>query len=73
LAINKFSSGALHGSLSQGIRDRIMDQFRQGHISILIATDLAARGIDVAAISYVVNYHFNLHQLILVILYGLWI
>ncbi|WP_300977337.1 DEAD/DEAH box helicase, partial [Flavobacterium sp.] len=57
LAINKFSSGALHGSLSQGIRDRIIDQFRQGHINILIATDLAARGIDVAAISYVVNYH----------------
>ncbi|MGL2986044.1 DEAD/DEAH box helicase [Flavobacterium sp. RSSA_27] len=57
LAIHKFSSGALHGSLSQGIRDRIMDQFRQGHISILIATDLAARGIDVAAVSYVVNYH----------------
>lgn len=57
LAINKFSSGALHGSLSQGIRDRIMDQFRQGHINILIATDLASRGIDVAAISYVVNYH----------------
>ena len=57
LAINKFSSGALHGSLSQGIRDRIMNQFRQGHINILIATDLAARGIDVAAISYVVNYH----------------
>ncbi len=57
LAINKFSSGALHGSLSQGIRDRIMEQFREGHINILVATDLAARGIDVAAISYVVNYH----------------
>jgi superfamily II DNA/RNA helicase len=57
LAINKFSSGALHGSLSQGIRDRIMEQFREGHISILVATDLAARGIDVKEISYVVNYH----------------
>ncbi|TRX42944.1 DEAD/DEAH box helicase [Flavobacterium restrictum] len=57
LAINKFSSGALHGSLSQGIRDRIMEQFRGGHITILVATDLAARGIDVAAITYVVNYH----------------
>ena len=57
LAINRFSSGALHGSLSQGIRDRIMDQFREGHINVLVATDLAARGIDVAAISYVVNYH----------------
>jgi ATP-dependent RNA helicase DeaD len=57
LAINRFSSGAIHGSLTQPIRDRIMDQFRAGHINILVATDLAARGIDVAAISYVVNYH----------------
>ncbi|MBC7642396.1 MAG: DEAD/DEAH box helicase [Flavobacterium sp.] len=57
LAINKFSSGALHGSLSQGIRDRIMEQFRNGYINVLIATDLASRGIDVASISYVVNYH----------------
>lgn len=57
LAIHKFSSGALHGSLSQGIRDRIMGQFREGHIDILVATDLAARGIDVKEISYVINYH----------------
>lgn len=57
LAINKFSSGALHGSLSQPIRDRIMEQFRAGYINILVATDLAARGIDVKEISYVVNYH----------------
>lgn len=57
LAINKFSSGALHGSLSQPIRDRIMGQFREGHIDILVATDLAARGIDIKEISYVVNYH----------------
>ena len=57
LAINKFSSGALHGSLTQPIRDRIMEQFRAGYINILVATDLAARGIDVKEISYVVNYH----------------
>lgn len=57
LAINKFSSGAIHGSLSQGIRDRIMGQFREGFIDILVATDLAARGIDVKETSYVVNYH----------------
>lgn len=57
LAINKFSSGAIHGSLTQGIRDRIMGQFREGHIDILIATDLAARGIDVKDVTYVVNYH----------------
>jgi len=57
LAINKFSSGAIHGSFSQGMRDRIMGQFREGFIDILVATDLAARGIDVKEISYVVNYH----------------
>jgi ATP-dependent RNA helicase DeaD len=57
LAINKFSSGAIHGSLTQGIRDRIMGQFRAGYIDILVATDLAARGIDVKEVSYVVNYH----------------
>jgi len=57
LAINKFSSSGLHGSLSQGIRDRVMGQFRDGNIDILVATDLAARGIDVKEISYVVNYH----------------
>ena len=57
LAINRFSSGAIHGSLSQPIRDRMMGQFREGHIDILVATDLAARGIDVREIEYVVNYH----------------
>ena len=57
LAINKFSSGAIHGSLTQGIRDRIMEQFRAGYIDILVATDLAARGIDVKNLEYVINYH----------------
>ncbi len=57
LAINKFSSGAIHGSLTQGIRDRIMGQFREGYIDILVATDLAARGIDIKEIAFVVNYH----------------
>ena len=61
LAINKFSSGAIHGSLAQTIRDRIMEQFREGHIDILVATDLAARGIDVKEISYVVNYLSLIH------------
>ena len=57
LAIRKISSGALHGSLTQGIRDRIMNQFREGYIDILVATDLVARGIDVKELAYVVNYH----------------
>ncbi len=63
LAINRFSSGAIHGSLTQPIRDRIMDQFRAGNINILVATDLAARGIDVKEIAYVVNYHLpDVHE-----------
>ncbi|MEH6680210.1 MAG: DEAD/DEAH box helicase [Sediminicola sp.] len=57
LAINKFSVGALHGSLAQPVRDRIMGQFREGHIHILVATDLAARGLDIKETAYVVNYH----------------
>ncbi|HLW38911.1 MAG TPA: DEAD/DEAH box helicase [Brumimicrobium sp.] len=57
LAIRKISSGALHGSLTQGIRDRIMEQFREGFIGILVATDLVARGIDVKELGFVVNYH----------------
>ncbi len=57
LAINKISSGAIHGSLTQGIRDRIMEQFREGYINNLVATDVAARGIDIKNVSYVVHYH----------------
>lgn len=57
LAIHKFSSGALHGSLTQPIRDRIMSQFRANQIHLLIATDLAARGLDVEANSFVIHYH----------------
>ncbi|WP_107038128.1 DEAD/DEAH box helicase [Brumimicrobium mesophilum] len=57
LAIRKISSGALHGSLTQGIRDRIMEQFREGHIDILVATDLVARGIDIKELAFIVNYH----------------
>ena len=57
LAKNKFSSGTIHGSLTQGIRDRVMGQFRDGHVDVLVATDLAARGIDVKEVSYIINYH----------------
>lgn len=58
LAINKFKVGALHGSLTQPIRDRIMDQFRAGNIDLLVATDLASRGLDIPEVRFVVNYHF---------------
>jgi ATP-dependent RNA helicase DeaD len=47
---------ALHGDLSQGQRDAVMGQFRDKTLQLLIATDVAARGIDVKEISHVINY-----------------
>ncbi len=46
----------IHGDLMQRKRDRVMDQFRRHKINILVATDLAARGIDVSEISHIINY-----------------
>lgn len=47
---------ALHGDLTQGQRDKVMGRFREKSIQLLIATDVAARGIDVQGISHVINY-----------------
>ena len=47
---------ALQGNMSQGQRDRAMKGFRGGDFSILVATDIAARGIDVAGVSHVINF-----------------
>ncbi len=47
---------AIHGNKSQGQRDRVMAAFRSGRIKTLIATDIAARGIDVDGVSHVINY-----------------
>ncbi len=51
-----YSSGGLHGDLSQIQRDRVMKRFREGRIDILIATDVAARGIDIDDITHVINF-----------------
>ena len=47
---------ALHGDLSQGQRNKVMDEFREKTLQLLIATDVAARGIDVQGITHVINY-----------------
>ena len=49
-------SAAIHGNKSQGARERALEGFRDGSIPVLVATDLAARGIDVDGITHVVNY-----------------
>ena len=51
-----FSAVALHGALSQGLRNRRLTALRQGQVQILVATDVAARGIDVPTITHVFNF-----------------
>lgn len=51
-----FQAAVLHGNRSQNQRQRSLDQFGQGRVNVLIATDVASRGIDVDDISHVVNY-----------------
>jgi ATP-dependent RNA helicase DeaD len=46
----------IHGDLAQTVRDRVMKKFREGHIRLLIATDVMGRGIDVSGISHIINY-----------------
>ena len=47
---------AIHGNKSQGARQRALQRFRDGDARVLVATDIAARGLDVAGISHVINY-----------------
>lgn len=47
---------AIHGDITQNLRERIITQFKQGAIDILVATDVAARGLDVERVTHVINY-----------------
>ena len=51
-----YSAEALHGGLSQEQRDRVMRRFREGAVELLVATDVAARGLDIGHVSHVVNF-----------------
>ena len=51
-----YSADALHGDLSQAQRDGVMDKFRKKSIQILVATDVAARGLDVTELTHVINH-----------------
>lgn len=52
-----YSAEALHGEVSQNMRTKIMDRFKKKQIRLLVATDVAARGIDVNNLSHVINYN----------------
>lgn len=56
LASRGFAVGSVHGDLGQGAREQALRAFRAGKIDILVATDVAARGIDVADVTHVINY-----------------
>jgi superfamily II DNA/RNA helicase len=56
LNIAGFAAAALHGDMHQGARNRTLDSVRRGQVRVLVATDVAARGIDVPTITHVVNY-----------------
>ncbi|AAZ98768.1 DEAD/DEAH box helicase [Thiobacillus denitrificans ATCC 25259] len=56
LAESGFASDALHGDMQQGQRNRALQRLREGRTRVLVATDVAARGIDVASISHVINF-----------------
>lgn len=56
LADSGFASDALHGDMQQGHRNRALQRLREGRTRVLVATDVAARGIDVATISHVINF-----------------
>jgi ATP-dependent RNA helicase DeaD len=56
MAAHGYSPEALHGGFAQAQRDRVMNRFREGTADLLIATDVAARGLDIEHVSHVINY-----------------
>jgi len=63
LTNNGIRAEAIHGNKSQGQRTRALDNFKSGHARVLVATDIAARGIDVDDISHVINYDLPVNQI----------
>jgi superfamily II DNA/RNA helicase len=56
-----FNAVALHGDLDQSTRTAALDQFRKGEVTLLVASDVAARGLDIPAVSHVINFDVPIH------------
>ncbi|MEM1360912.1 MAG: DEAD/DEAH box helicase [Pseudomonadota bacterium] len=56
LVADGVNADSLHGNKSQGQRDRVLRAFRSGEVTVLVATDVAARGIDIPDVAYVINF-----------------
>jgi superfamily II DNA/RNA helicase len=56
-----FNAGALHGDLPQSVRTETLEAFRRGDISLLVCSDVAARGIDIQGVSHVFNFDIPIH------------
>ncbi|MFB3893683.1 MAG: DEAD/DEAH box helicase [Phycisphaerae bacterium] len=56
-----FGVGRIHGDREQAFRDKALADFRSGHVRVLVATDIAARGLDISDIEHVINYDFPHH------------
>lgn len=57
LLADGYNADSLHGDLSQAQRDKVLNNFRKRSLQLLVATDVAARGIDVSDVTHVINYH----------------
>ena len=61
LAKHGFDAAPIHGDLDQSLRTKTLDRFRAGELKILVASDVAARGLDVPAVSHVFNFDVPIH------------
>jgi|TARA_B110000263_G_scaffold125604_1_gene109293 ATP-dependent RNA helicase DeaD len=57
LMVDGYNADALHGDLSQSQRDDVMNRFRRAQLQLLVATDVASRGLDVNSLSHIINYN----------------
>src|SRR5258707_9023774 len=60
LAARGYLAQAIHGEIGQAQRERVLERFRKGHTQLLVATDVAARGLDIPDVSHIINYDLPL-------------